>query len=137
MIEYFLVELFLGNRLIPSDQHDLHIFGNLPCLLPVKDDIGCVDSVHNGHVFVKHDKFIWHVLTAASLRASFQVRLNPLQRFLPMVDLIDGAHVVVLQETFQSDNVEGLVIGYEDFRAPARLAVTLLTLIYVDDIEVH
>lgn len=54
-----------------------------------------------------------------------------------MVDLIDGAHVVVLQETFQSDNVEGLVIGYEDFRAPARLAVTLLTLIYVDDIEVH
>ena len=54
-----------------------------------------------------------------------------------MINLVNGPNPVGLEETFQSYQVERFIISYQDFGTTTWLAETLLSLIDVDNVEVH
>ena len=54
-----------------------------------------------------------------------------------MINLVNSANTVGLEKTFQSNQVERFIICYQYFGTTTWLTETLLSLINVNDVEVH
>ena len=77
------------------------------------------------------------MLLSAILLPVLQIGLDSFQGFFTVINLVYGADAVGLEEAFQSYQVERFIVCYQDLGTTTWLTETLLSLIDVNDVEVH